>query len=208
MRSLMKKDVMIQGNRTYLITLFILIMIGSQSYYVDDVVFKLSIFSALVACVFAVNTNFGKQISDEQNVLLISLPLKRRTLIIAKFLMISVWYTAVFVMFFGLRFLFVFLSGDALSGGVFLYLSAFLIGLCVICILLSLYYFTYYRWGIKSAQTAAQIICPTCVALLPWININDHQLSGWLILISVLVSAVVLMFTYRGSLRSFEERDL
>lgn len=208
MRSLMKKDVMIQGNRIYLITLFILIMIGSQSYYVDDAVFKLSIFSALVACVFAVNTNFGKQISDEQNALLISLPLKRRTMVTEKFLMISVWFTAVFMTLFGLRFLFIVLSGDAVSGGMFLYLSAFLIGLCAICILLSLYYFTYYRWGIKPAQTAAQFIWPICVALLPWINLNDQQLSGLLLLISVLISAVVLVLSYYGSMRLFEERDL
>jgi hypothetical protein len=204
----MKKDVMIQGKRTYLIMLVVMIMVSSQSYYVDDAVFKLSIFSALVAWVFAVNTNFGKQISDEQNVLLLSLPLSRRTMVTVKYLMISVWFTAVFVMLFGLRFLFICLSGSTVIGSVFLYLSAFLIGLCTICILLSIYYFAYYRWGIKIVQTAAQFIWPICVALLPWINLNDQQLSGLLLLISVLVSAIVLMLSYYGSVRLFEEKDL
>ncbi|SFF93907.1 ABC-2 transporter permease [Sporolactobacillus nakayamae] len=207
MRSLMKKDVMIQGKRTYLIMLAVLIIVSSQSYF-EDAFFKLSIFSALVAWVFAVNTNFGKQISDEQNVLLLSLPLSRRTMVTAKYIMISVWFTAVFVMLFGLRFLFICLSGSTVIGSVFLYLSAFLIGLCTICILLSFYYFAYYRWGIKIVQTAAQFIWPICVALLPWINLNDQQLSGLLLLISVLISAVVLVLSYYRSVRLFEEKDL
>ncbi|MET1249892.1 ABC-2 transporter permease [Sporolactobacillus sp. STCC-11] len=207
MRSLMIKDVMIQGKRTYLIMLVVLIVISSQSYFVDAVL-KLSIFSALVAWVFAVNTNFGKQISDEQNTLLISLPLTRRTMVTEKYVMIFVWYMAVFTVLFGFRILFIYLLGSAMNGSVFSYLSAFLIGLCTICILLSFYYLAYYRWGIKVVQTAAQFIWPSCVALLPWINLNDHQLSGLLILFSVLVSAAVLTFSYYRSVRLFEERDL
>ncbi|MCO7126800.1 ABC-2 transporter permease [Sporolactobacillus shoreicorticis] len=207
MRSLMIKDVVIQGNRTYLVMLAILIIISAQSYFVDAV-FKLSIFSVLVACVFAVNTNFGKQISDEQNALLISLPLKRRTLVTAKYLMISVWFTAVFVAFFGFRILFICFSGGAVIGDVFLYLSAFLIGMSTMYIFLSLYYFSYYRWGIKIAQVAAQVIWPACIALLPWINLNDHQLSGLLVLISVFAAVVVLLLSYYRSVRLFEERDL
>jgi ABC-2 type transport system permease protein len=203
----MKKDLMIQGKRTYLIMLAILIIVSSQSYF-EDAFLKLSIFSALVAWVFAVNTNFGKQISHEQNTLLISLPLTRRAMVTAKFVMIPLWFTAVFVILFGFRVLFTYLSGNVINGSVFTYLSAFLIGLCTICTLLSLYYFAYYRWGIKVVQTAAQFIWPMCVAILPWININDHQLSGLLILISMLVSAIVLILSYYCSVRLFEERDL
>ncbi|MFT8872834.1 MAG: ABC-2 transporter permease [Sporolactobacillus sp.] len=221
MIALMLKDMRIQRKQTFfspLFVLFPLLVINISSTNMSDQRFPLifqsfyAVAVGFVTFIFSLYSLFNTEEGDVlQNRLLLSLPLRRRTIVTARYVMIGVWwlYISVFCNL-GAYVMHAFGLITLQIGGRDAVLS-----LCVSLLLCSLLYPVYYCFNFKAAQLAGTLLfflqlffiqffqtgaLPARTALLK--SIAEH----WLVDVPAATVAVTVL-SYALSLRFFAKKD-
>jgi uncharacterized protein (UPF0333 family) len=210
----MMKDFRIQ-NKKIVIVLVIMAFFMQMSIERDSFI-KAGIILALIASLMSINANFNsRQTSDgDQMNLLLSLPIKRKQIISATYLMIGIWYLTGYILFNITDLLCTLIiprRNDVVNP--FMDVRTFTFGLCLTLILLSIYYVSYYRFNYKSVQMTTQFIWASLMALVPWMKLNPHldstnQMSLEIILLIALLVLVIVPITYWRTVQCFEKKDI
>lgn len=214
MLQLMMKDFRIQ-NKKIVIVLVIMAFFMQMSIERDSFI-KAGIILALIASLMSINANFNsRQTSDgDQLNLLLSLPIKRKQIIAATYLMIGIWYFIGYILFNITDLLTTFIIQRKSSvDNPFIDVRTFMFGFCLTLILLSIYYVSYYRFNYKSVQMTTQFIWASLMALVPWMKLNPHldstnQMSLEIILLIALLVLVIVPITYWRTVQCFEKKDI
>ncbi|EST11777.1 ABC-2 transporter permease [Sporolactobacillus laevolacticus] len=213
MLQLMMKDFRIQ-NKKIVIVLVIMAIFMQMSIERDSFI-KVGIILALIASLMSINANFNsRQTSDgDQLNLLLSLPIKRKQIIAATYLMIGVWYLIGYILFCITDLLTTFIIQRKSSvDNPFIDVRTFVFGFCLTLILLSIYYVSYYRFNNKSVQMTTQFIWASLMALVPWMKLNPHldsnQMSLEIILLIAVLVLVIVPITYWRTVQCFEKKDI
>lgn len=213
MLQLMMKDFRIQ-NKKIVIVLVIMAFFMQMSIERDSFI-KAGIILALIASLMSINANFNsRQTSDgDQLNLLLSLPIKRKQIIAAAYLMIGVWYLIGYILFCITDLLITFtIQRKSSVDNPFIDVRTFVFGFCLTLILLAIYYVSYYRFDYKSVQMTTQFIWASLMALVPWMKLNPHldsnQMSLEIILLIAILVLVIVPITYWRTVQCFEKKDI
>ncbi|MDN3956851.1 ABC-2 transporter permease [Sporolactobacillus laevolacticus] len=213
MLQLMMKDFRIQ-NKKIVIVLVIMAIFMQMSIERDSFI-KVGIILALIASLMSINANFNsRQTSDgDQLNLLLSLPIKRKQIIAATYLMIGVWYLIGYILFCITDLLITFtIQRKSSVDNPFIDVRTFVFGFCLTLILLSIYYVSYYRFNYKSVQMTTQIIWASFMAFVPWMKLDpqldSNQMSLEIILLIALLVLVIVPITYWRTVQCFKQKDI
>lgn len=214
---LMMKDIYTQKKTGYFAPIFLVpyfLMMGkdipSAGIYAS-VIYSLSI--SFIAYFMMMYSNFSTNESEiMQNRLLVSLPIMRKSLIQAKYLMVSVWWFFTFLLciglFFVLRDVFHFESMQIMN------IRVVIFSLCFTYILTSFFYPIHFRFGYRAATffgIAMFFVVTSGLGKLLSLNKNMTIASVLIKKPSLSLAVITLIFvlvSYLISVSVFEKKDL
>lgn len=217
MLHLLLKEFYVQRKMAYLVPLFLLpyfLTLGkeipNQGNLMQMIIYSLSIgFIAYFITTYAnFNTNEGEK---NQNRLLLSLPVTRKTVINAKYLMISAWWLFAYVSYFLIMILLNFLFDFQVATLFDLRIAA--LSLCFTYLLVSLFYPLHFKYGFRVASLtgigAFFLITSSIGKLLPINQISTllSMMIEYPIISFAIITLVIVLISYFLSLRIFTKKD-
>ncbi|WP_157800277.1 ABC-2 transporter permease [Sporolactobacillus pectinivorans] len=157
----MVKDMYTQRKTAYIAPVFLLLYIltWGKSFGNSEPLFQWinGVGVAFIAFLMVLYSNVTTGESDKmQNRLVLSLPLNRRSVVDARYLMISVWWLLAWLSWVILS-LIVKNVFHEFGGQIFDY-KLLVFSLCFTCIFTSIYYPIYYKFGFKAAQLIVTVV--------------------------------------------------
>lgn len=214
---LMMKDIYTQRKEGYAAPVFLLLYfleMGKELGHSGSpmpLVYSLAV--AFIAYIMAIFTNFSTGESDKmQNSLVLSLPLIRRSVIDAKYLMISVWWLFAYISSIILVSILKLVLHESFSP--FVDLKILILSLCFTYILSSVSYPVYYKFGYKAAQMFGIILFFAFsfgLGRLLSLNFKSGILSGLFndpIISCAVITVIIVLISYLLSAYFYEKKEL
>lgn len=212
---LIKKDIYTQRKIAYLTPLLLLPYfltmgkgIGSANTLVGILIFSMSI--AFIAYFMTMYSNFNTGESERmQNRLMLSLPIERRTVINAKYIMISVWWLISYVSYIFIIEILKSVLRFTLNFTVDLKVT--FLSFCFAYLLASIFYPINFKFGYKISSIVGLLmffLVPSCFGKLLSVNMSFiSTVSEHPILTVAIISLVVTLLSYLISERIFTKKD-
>ncbi|TGA96192.1 ABC-2 transporter permease [Sporolactobacillus shoreae] len=213
---LMVKDMYTQRKTAYIAPVFLLIYALSWGnlFGNSELLFQWinGLGVAFIAFLMVLYSNVTTGESDKiQNRLVLSLPLKRRSVVDARYLMISVWWLfswlSWIIMSFVLKNVFHEFGGQILDYKVLVF------SLCFTCIFTSIYYPIYFKFGFKAAQLVVMVVFflfSFGIGKFLSLKINSGIFLSFLkhpMISSIVVTVIFACISYLSSLYLYEKEQ-
>ncbi|RYM05104.1 ABC-2 transporter permease [Sporolactobacillus sp. THM7-7] len=207
MFQLMMQDVYTQKKNAYFTPLFLLPLMLSNSGGVR--IFGFFVIVGLLGYMMASYSHYGTEESDRmRHRLLLSLPVGRRSVVAAKYVMVGFWWMLAFV--FG-AILFSVVSvifGDGV--GLSFFPRSIIPSLCITYLFTSIDLPVYYKFGHKVSQIVGMaLVFTSMIGFVTWVA-QTRLLPVFLkqpVLFLVIVTLIVTTVSYFLSLRIFEKKN-
>ncbi|OAS84088.1 MULTISPECIES: ABC-2 transporter permease [Metabacillus] len=219
MQALIKKDLLTQPKKVYLLCLIWFIPL--TNFFTDGTPFKHVLLMAFLAFNMVLYSNFNTTTSEEkQSIFINSLPVTRRQVILGKYVTGIIWFAtaAIFVTLYVLLFYML-----APFPSRMMFLEEYVISLAITYILLSIFYPLMYTIGYKVASALTAIVLlsilmglqitlntaenpkfPSVKDFLTFLGQNQWMIAGILIVVALLITIT----SFYTSLKIYNKKDL
>lgn len=218
MYQLIKKEILTQRKLAYVQPLFLLVWLlntGSGSTFNVTNNSFLPVVNGFIAAYFAylmvVFSNFGTKESDKrQNRLVLSLPVRRRSVIDVKYAMISCWwlFTYFFCVIFTLLLKVIF-QATAIQ----ISFRSLIFSLCITYLLSSITYPVYYKFGYKITQFIAMLFLFLFFFFIEKISHNGiyheafSEVTGYPMIAIIIVTVIMVFASYFLSIHFYQKEE-